>query len=133
MGRAAKAAGDSAAARHLAKAETSYKTHLEKNPGDADIINNLAALYQERGEEAKMREMLGQVVAADSATQQDHYNAGTAFMKGKEYDKATDSFAKTIALADTADPASVEMPSTPWNTTASCSSSRRSTTRRSRS
>jgi Flp pilus assembly protein TadD len=110
LGRAAKAAGDTAkAAEYLTKAETTYKAHLAKKPGDVDVVNNLAALYQDRGDEAKMRETLGQVAAADSASQEDFYNAGRAFLRGKDYPKAEQAFAKTIALTDESDPASVEM------------------------
>lgn len=109
LGREAVAAGDSAAAAaHLDKAEATYQAYLEKNPGDADIINNLASLYQERGEEEKMRETLGEVAEADSVRQEDVYNAGRAFLKGEDYARAEQAFRQTIELTNPNDPTSVE-------------------------
>ena len=112
LGRAATAAGDSAQAEeHLDRAEATYKAYLAKKPDDVDIINNLAALYQERGQEDAMRATLGTVAAADSAGAEDHFNAGVAFLKNKEYAQAEDRFRQAIALAeqDASDPAQAEV------------------------
>jgi tetratricopeptide (TPR) repeat protein len=110
LARDAKAAGKTAQATEYGnKAEATYKAYLAKNPDDVDIKNSLAALYQERGDEAKMRETLGDVSTASAATQADHYNAGRAFLKGKEYAKADEAFAKVIAMTDNANPESVDM------------------------
>lgn len=110
LGRKAREAGDAAQeAEYYAKAEATYKSYLEAKPEDVDIMNNLAALYQERGDEGKMRETLGTVAVSDSATQEDHYNAGRAFLKANDYAKAAESFTQTIALTNESDPASSEI------------------------
>jgi tetratricopeptide (TPR) repeat protein len=110
MARAAKAKGDGPKAKeYYDLAETTYKAYLEKKPDDAAILNNLAAVYQEQGDEAKMREVLGQVTTSESATQVDYYNAGLASLKGKEYEKAEASFNSALELVDESNPESVEI------------------------
>ncbi|MFN2433205.1 MAG: tetratricopeptide repeat protein [Gemmatimonadota bacterium] len=112
MGRDAVAAGDSAKAdEYLDLAESTYKAYLAKNPGEVDIVNNLASLYQERGQTDEMRETLGEVAVADSASQADLYNAGRAFLQGKQWTDAEGAFRKVIAEEDATDPASLEMTS----------------------
>ena len=110
MARAAKAKGDGPKAKeYYGLAETTYKAYLEKKPDDSAILNNLAAIYQEQGDEAKMRETLGQVATSESATQVDYYNAGLASLKGKEYEKAEGSFKSALEMVDTSNPESVEI------------------------
>ncbi len=110
LARDAAAAGDSvAAAEHYTQAEATYKAYLATHPEDAEIINSLAALYQERGDEGKMRATLGDMAQADSAGQEDFYNAGRAFLKGNDYAKAEEALTKTISLEDASDEASREM------------------------
>jgi tetratricopeptide (TPR) repeat protein len=105
VGRDARAAGDSAkAGEYLRKAEATYKAYLQTRPDDVDIINSLASLYQERGDEAKMRETLGQVATAETANAIDLYNAGLAALKGKEYAKAEEAFKKALAASSPSDP-----------------------------
>jgi tetratricopeptide (TPR) repeat protein len=105
LAREARQKGDSAKSGEYYKlAESTYKAYLAKKPDDTGIINNLAALYQEQGNEAKMREALGEVAESGSATAQDLYNAGLAALKGKEYAKAEESFRKAMQAADASTP-----------------------------
>lgn len=110
LARAAKEKGDGPKAKEYYQlAETTYKAYLAKKPDDSAILNNLAAVYQEQGDEAKMREVLGEVATSETATQVDYYNAGLASLKGKEYDKAEEAFKNAIQLVDSSDPESVKV------------------------
>ena len=110
LGREAKVAGDSA--KHtelLGKAETLYKAYLEKKPDDPAVLNNLASLYQERGDEAQMREALSGAMAADSVTQASSFEAGRAFLRARDYPQAEEAFTKAVDLTDEADATSREI------------------------
>jgi tetratricopeptide (TPR) repeat protein len=110
IARDAKAKGDGPKAKeNYQLAEATYKAYLAKKPDDSAILNNLAAVYQEQGDEAKMREVLGQVAGSETATQQDYHNAGLAALKGKEYDKAETAFKKALELVDSSNPESVQV------------------------
>jgi tetratricopeptide (TPR) repeat protein len=105
LARASRDKGDPAKTTEYYKlAEATYKDYLAKKPGDADIINNLAALYQEQGDEAKMRATLGQVTTSETASAIDLYNAGLAALKGKEYAKAEEAFKKALSTVSQSDP-----------------------------
>ncbi len=110
IARDAKAKGDGPkATENYQLAEATYKAYLAKKPDDSAILNNLAAIYQEQGDEAKMRAVLGQVAGSETATQQDYHNAGLAALKGKEYDKAETAFKKALELVDSSNPESVQV------------------------
>ena len=110
LGRDAKTAGDEA--RHtelLGKAEKLYKAYLEKKPDDPAVLNNLASLYQERGDEAQMREALSGAMAADSVTQESSFEAGRAFLRARDYPQAEEAFTKAVELTDEANATSREI------------------------
>lgn len=109
VGREARAAGDSAKwAEYLGKAEQQYREYLKVKPGDPDVTNNLAALYQERGDDVQMRQALKGAVAADSADVGTLLDAGDAFLRAKDYTQAEQAYAKVIAASDSTEPHALE-------------------------
>jgi superkiller protein 3 len=110
LGREARTANDQA--RHtelLGKAETLYKAYLERKPDDPAVLNNLASLYQERGDEEQMREALSGAMAADSVTQESSFEAGRAFLRARDYPQAEEAFTKAVELTDEASATSREI------------------------
>ena len=96
--------GDASRATELAeKSIEIYEDYLEQNPGDTDVLIQLAGLYSTLGQLDKAEPIIRQIADADSVSAVTLTDFGFRLTNAQQYDLAEGLLSRAVAMTDSTD------------------------------